>query len=39
MSNDCRMKEKYQKRMDETFAFNDRNCSRRVYEKIIENRK
>ena len=28
------MKEKYQKRMDETFAFNDRNCSRRVYENF-----
>ena len=28
----------YRKRMDETFAFNDRNCSKRVYERIIENR-
>ena len=38
MADDCRMKEKYRKRTDETFAFNDRNCSKRVYEKIIENR-
>ena len=38
MADNCQMKEKYRKRMDETFAFNDRNCSKRVYEKIIENR-
>lgn len=38
MADDCRMKEKYRKRTDATFAFNDRSCSKRVYEKIIENR-
>lgn len=38
MADGCQMKEEYRKRMDETFAFNDRNCSKRVYERIIENR-
>lgn len=38
MADSCQMKEEYRKRMDETFAFNDRNCSKRVYERIIENR-
>ena len=38
MASDCQIKEKYLKRMEDTFAFNDRNCSKRVYERIIENR-
>lgn len=38
MSEECRTKEKYLRRMDATFAFSDRNCCRRVYEKIKENR-
>lgn len=37
MASDCQIKEKYLKRMDDTFAFNDRNCCRRVYKKIMEN--
>lgn len=38
MADNCQMKAEYLKRMDETFPFNDRDCSKRVYEKIIENR-
>lgn len=37
MASDCQIKEKYLKRMEDTFAFNDRNCCRRVYKKIMEN--
>lgn len=36
MKNDCQLKEKYQKRIDQFFAFNDQNNCQRVYEKIME---
>lgn len=32
----CKLKQKYRERLDEFFAFNDRNNCQRVYEKIIE---
>ena len=34
MENDCKLKEKYRKRIDQFFAFNDQENCRRVYEKI-----
>lgn len=36
MENGCKLKEEYRKRIDEFFAFNDRNNCQRVYEKIME---
>lgn len=36
MENDCRLKDKYRQRIDNFFAFNDRNNCQRVYEKIVE---
>lgn len=35
LENDCRLKEKYRKRIDSFFAYNDRNNCRRVTEKIL----
>lgn len=37
MENDCQLKEKYRKRIDDFFAFHDKNNCQRVYEKIMEN--
>ncbi|MBE6499001.1 MAG: glycosyltransferase [Methanobrevibacter thaueri] len=34
LESDCKMEEKYQKRVDEFFKFNDRNNCKRVYEWI-----
>lgn len=39
IENGCPLKEKYRKRIDEFFAYNDRNNSKRVYEKIIASEK
>ncbi|MBQ1171886.1 MAG: CDP-glycerol glycerophosphotransferase family protein [Lachnospiraceae bacterium] len=36
VQNDCRMKPEYQKRVDETFAFHDKNNCERVYQKLLE---
>lgn len=35
MENGCQLKEKYRQRIDNFFAFNDKNNCQRVYEKII----
>lgn len=37
MASDCQLKEKYRKRIDDFFAFHDKNNCQRVYEKIMEN--
>ena len=34
--NDCEMDEKYQKRVDEFFKYQDKDNSKRVYEAILE---
>lgn len=34
MENGCALKEKYAKRIDKTFAWHDRNCCKRVLDKI-----
>lgn len=39
MKNDCKTKDKYLKRINDTFAFSDKNCSERVYKKLIEGNK
>ena len=36
MENDCMLKEKYKERIDDFFAYNDRNNCKRVFEKIME---
>ena len=36
MQNDCKIKDKYLARINDTFAFSDRNCSERVYKRLIE---
>ena len=36
MKNGCRLKDKYRERIDNFFAFNDKDNCRRVYEKIID---
>jgi len=36
MENGCQLKDKYRERIDNFFAFNDRNNCQRVYEKILE---
>lgn len=36
MENDCRLKDKYRQRIENFFAFNDRNNCQRVFEKIVE---
>ena len=34
MTNECKLKEEYRVRIDNFFAFNDRNNCQRVYERI-----
>lgn len=36
IENDCKLKDKYEKRINNFFAFNDKNNSERVYKKIKE---
>ncbi len=36
MENDCQLKQKYRDRIDNFFAYNDKNNCQRVYDKIIE---
>lgn len=36
MKNGCALKEEYRKRIENTFPFNDRNNSSRVYEQIVQ---
>lgn len=35
VENDCKLKDKYRNRIDDFFAFNDKNNCKRVYEKIL----
>lgn len=37
MKNGCKLKEKYKQRSNEFFAFQDKNCCRRICDKITEN--
>lgn len=37
LSNDCKMEDKYKKRVDEFFKYHDKNNSKRVYEWIKQN--
>ena len=39
MENNCQLKEKYRERIDNFFAYNDKNNCQRIYEKLIEGRK
>lgn len=39
MKNSCKPKEKYLQRINNTFAFSDKNCCERVYKKLIEGNK
>lgn len=40
IKNDCKIKDKYLERINNTFAFSDKNCSERVYQKLLaENKK
>ena len=36
MEHDCQLKEKYRKRIDNFFAFNDKNNCQRVYNEILK---
>lgn len=36
MKNDCKIKDKYLERINEQFAYNDKCCCERVYEKLID---
>ena len=36
MENDCQLKEEYRHRIDTFFAFDDKNNSQRIYNKIME---
>lgn len=36
MSSGCQIKAKYLDRIEKTFAFDDKNCSQRVYEMVME---
>ena len=36
MSSGCKLKDKYRERIDNFFAFNDKNNCQRVYERILE---
>ena len=36
MKNGCKLKDKYRERIDNFFAFNDRNNCQRVYEEILK---
>lgn len=38
MENGCRIKPEYRERIDKTFAFDDKDCSRRVYETVLKYR-
>ncbi|MBR4073444.1 MAG: CDP-glycerol glycerophosphotransferase family protein, partial [Clostridia bacterium] len=38
MENDCQLKEKYRERIDNFFAFNDKNNCERLYNRLIENK-
>ena len=38
IKNDCRMKDKYKKRIDKFFIFHDKNNCERIYKKIINNK-
>ena len=39
MENGCKLKDMYRERIDDFFAYNDKNNCQRIYEKIIEGRK
>ena len=39
IENGCKLKPEYRARIDDFFAFDDKNNCKRVYEKIIENLK
>ena len=39
MENGCALKEKYRERIDNFYAFNDKNCCKRVYKHIRKHRK
>lgn len=39
MENDCQLKDAYRERIDNFFAYNDKNNCQRIYEKLIEGRK
>lgn len=39
MRDGCRLDETYRKRIDATFAFDDRNCCKRVLERYLEERR
>ena len=36
IENDCKLKEKYKKRIDNFFAYFDKNNCERIYDKMIE---
>lgn len=36
IENDCRLKDEYRNRIDRFFAFDDRDCCKRVYDKIMQ---
>jgi len=36
MAKECKLKDIYRERIDKCFAYNDRNCCERIYNKIIE---
>lgn len=38
LKNGCQLKEKYEKRIDEFFAYSDKNNCERIYNKMIEKR-
>ena len=38
MENGCQIKPEYRERIDKTFAFDDKDCSRRVYETVLKYR-
>lgn len=39
MENGCQLKDMYRERIDNFFAYNDKNNCQRIYEKLIEGRK
>lgn len=39
MENGCKLKDKYRERIDNFFAFDDQNNCKRVFDKMMENRK
>ncbi len=36
MKNDCKPKERYLERINKTFAFNDKDCCKRIYERLTD---